>query len=91
MRLSPQARWATVGVIGGIVLGAVLTALYQERHAKALFSTRVRRRWAALGRLTTEATHETIPLLREYVRWETHPRLRARGRALLQRLWALQA
>jgi hypothetical protein len=89
MRMSQPARWAMVGVLGGIVVGAVLTALYHERHATALFSPRARRRWAALGRLTTEAAVDSIPLVREYVAWETHPRLRERGRALLRRLQSL--
>lgn len=82
--------WALAGVTGGILAGVVLTTMYQERHAQALFSTRTRRRWAALGRLAAEATVDSVPLVREYVAWEPHPGLRRRGKALLQQLLSLQ-
>ncbi len=91
MRGAREAGWAAAGLAGGILLGLVLTAVYQERHAQALFSARVRRRWAALGRLASEATVESLPLVREYVAWEPHPRLRRRAKALLRRLQSLQA
>jgi hypothetical protein len=82
--------WALAGVAGGILAGLAITALYQERHAQALFSGRTRRRWAALGHLATAATVDSVPLVREYVAWESHPILRRRGQDLLQRLLTLQ-
>jgi hypothetical protein len=80
-----------VGVVGGVALGLLLAAAYQRRHAQALFSARARRRWAALGQLATEASVDSVPLVREYVAWEPHPRLRRRGEALLRQLQSLHA
>jgi len=82
--------WAALGLVAGTVLGLIVWSGYQDRHARSLFSPRVRRRLAALGRLASDAAPEdsvdTIALLREYVAWERHPLLRRRGRALLARL-----
>jgi hypothetical protein len=55
-----------------------------------LFSSRKRRRWAALGRLAGDVAADdavdTLGVLREYVAWERDPRLLRRGRAILARL-----
>jgi hypothetical protein len=89
MRVARAAGFVAAGMVGGLLLGTLLTAAYQERHAQALFNPRVRRRWAALGRLASTATVDSVPLVREYVAWESHPRLRRRGEALLARLQSL--
>jgi len=84
------AMWATLGFVAGTALGMVLWGNYQERHARSLFSSKVRRRLAALGRLSAvgaeAATVDTVATLREYVAWESHPLLRRRGEDLLVRL-----
>jgi hypothetical protein len=79
-----------VGFAAGAALGLAAWTTYQERHAQSLFSPKVRRRWAALGRIASDTTPDssmdTVGLLREYVAWEQHPRLLRRGRAILSRL-----
>ncbi len=89
MGVARTAGYIAAGVVGGVLVGVFLTTAYQERHAKALFSPRRRRRWAALGRLAETASVDSVPLVREYVAWESHPRLRRRGEALLERLQSL--
>ncbi len=89
MGVARASAYVAAGVVGGLVLGILLTTAYQDRHAQALFSPRPRRRWAALGRLAGTASVDSVRLMREYVAWETHPRLRRRGEALLERLQSL--
>ena len=88
MRLGGKpAAWAAVGFGAGIAIGMVAWSRYQDRHAQSLFSSRPRRRFAALGWLGLNApTVDTVALLREYVAWERHPLLRRRGEDLLARL-----
>jgi hypothetical protein len=82
--------WASLGFVAGAALGLAAWTTYQDRHAQSLFSPKVRRRWAALGRLASDAgrdsSMDTVGLLREYVAWERNPRLQRRGRAILSRL-----
>ncbi len=89
-RDSPGAGWIAASVVVGTLLGLVAWTGYQDRHARSLFSAHARRRFAALGRLAahagSEASVDTIALLREYVAWEPSPLLRRRGRAVLARL-----
>ena len=91
MRLG-RHPWAltVLGFTVGAALGVAAWTQYQNRHARSLFSSRVRRRWAALGRLASSASSgasmDTVGLLREYVAWERNPRLLRRGRAILERV-----
>jgi hypothetical protein len=89
MRAGRAVGYMAVGMASGVVLGALLTTVYQERNAQALFSPHRRRRWAALGRLAADAAVDNVPLVREYVAWEQHPGLRRRGERLLHRLQTL--
>lgn len=91
--MSPRrtpAIWAALGIAAGIAIGIVAWSTYQEKHARALFSPKPRRRLAALSRLSRpeslHATVDTVATLREYVAWERHPVLRRRGKDLLSRL-----
>lgn len=90
MKRGAAVTWTVAGFAAGAVLGLVAWTRYRERHARSLFSPKARRRWAALSRLEDEATADgevdTLGVLREYVAWERHPRLRRRGRAILDRL-----
>lgn len=86
MGLRGEAWWAMVGFAGGVALGVAVWTRYQDRNTEALFNSKARRRLAALSRLSTLATVDSIALLREYVAWERHPVLRKRGEALLGRL-----
>jgi hypothetical protein len=89
MRAGRAVGYVALGMASGVVLGVVLTTMYQDRNAQSLFSPRRRRRWAALGRLAAEAVVDSVPLVREYVAWESHPGLRRRGERLLRRLQSL--
>jgi hypothetical protein len=91
MRVGRATAWGMIGLAGGLLLGVALAAGYQRRHAQGLFSARARRRWAALGQLAVDGTVDSLPLVREYVAWEPHPRLRRRGEALLRQLQSLEA
>jgi hypothetical protein len=78
------STWALIGFAGGLATGMAMWARYQDRHQRSLFSAKPRRRLAALSRLAAEEpTVDTMKLLREYVAWERHPRLRRRGQQLL--------
>jgi hypothetical protein len=89
MRAGRAVGYLAVGVASGVVLGAILTTVYQDRNAQSLFSPQRRRRWAALSRLAADAAVDSVPLVREYVAWESHPGLRQRGERLLRRLQSL--
>jgi hypothetical protein len=75
-----------VGFAGGVALGVAAWTGYQDRNTQSLFSAKARRRLAALSRLSSHASVDSIALVREYVAWERHPVLRKRGEALLDRL-----
>ena len=70
----------------GIAAGWVLAQRYLDRHRAALFSSRRRRRHAALGYLAGRPTPDTVRLLRDYLAWERHPVLRRRASRVVREL-----
>lgn len=74
------------GLAAGLVAGFLWAQSRQERHRADLFSGRPARRRAALGWLAGDRRPQTAQLLRDYVRWEREPRLKARGAVLLREL-----
>ena len=86
MRSDGRARMASAGFVGGLAVGFVLWSVEQRAHRRDLFSPHALRRFAALGYLGGRPGSDTARLLRDYVRWETHPTLRRRARLLLQRV-----
>ena len=74
------------GAVVGTAAGWVLAQRRFERHRRDLFHRNPLRRMGALGFLAGQNGLETVRLLRDYLRWESHPMLRRRGTALLQRM-----
>ncbi len=72
-----------IGFAGGLVLGAASWAGMLDWSRRQLFSRHPVRRFAAISYLVTRPSVDTARLLRDYVRWESHPLLRRRGRAAL--------
>lgn len=56
------------------------------RARRDLFGRSVVGRLAALGHVGGQPSIESARLLRDYVNWETRPRLRRRGEQLLRRM-----
>lgn len=74
--------------VGGIaLLAALLVRDQMQRHRRDLFSPKALRRMAALGAMARrEANLDDITLLRDYLQRESRPLLRARARAVLERM-----
>ena len=77
-------EYLAVGVIGGLILGAVAWSGAQHAYRRDLFSRHPLRRFAALGHLAGRPSVATVQLLREYVAWERRPSLRARAVRMLR-------
>jgi hypothetical protein len=71
-----------------MVAGLLLWSLQMQRSRRDLFSAKPLRRLAALGYLGGQGGADTVRLLGEYIRWETHPALRRRAERLVTRLQA---
>lgn len=74
------------GFVGGAALGMIVWSQQTERSRRDLFSTQPWRRMAALGYLRGQRSAHNVRLLRDYVAWERHPRLRRRGERILRRM-----
>ena len=85
MRRRTQVAIAA-GVLGGMVVGAIVWSAQIHRSRRELFSRRPWRRLAALGYLAGRPGLDTVQLLTDYVRWEQHGPLRKRGERLLKRM-----
>ena len=82
-------RWATVGFMGGVVVGLVLWSLQMKRSRRDLFSKNPVRRLAAMGYLGgAQPSPENVQLLSDYCRWETNPMLQKRANRLLKAMKA---
>jgi len=86
-RPARSPRLAAVGFLGGLAAGVLIASQQLHRHRRGLFSPRPYERLVALTYLRGQPSSiETLRLLRDYVGWETRPRLRRRGELLLRRL-----
>ena len=74
------------GFAGGLVVGLIVWSQQTRRYRRDLFSRRKLRRLAALGYLRGQHTPDNVRLLRDYVNWETHVKLRRRGLRILRRM-----
>jgi hypothetical protein len=83
-----RGRWATVGFVGGIVVGLVLWSLQMKRSRRDLFSRNPIKRLAAMGYLGGEPSAENVQLLSDYCRWEPNPMLQKRANRLITRMKA---
>ena len=55
-----------------------------DRSRQGLFSAHPVRRFAAVSYLGGRPSVDTVRLLRDYIRWESHPLLRRRARRVLR-------
>ena len=81
-------RLTALGFLGGLVIGVVVWNRQQHGARHELFSRHRLRRLAALGYLSGQPSTATARLLRDYIRWETRPLLRRRGRQVLRQVEA---
>lgn len=92
---APRATTAALfaaGFFGGVTLGAAVWEGMLAGNRRGLFSANPVRRYAAVSYLGARPSVDTARLLRDYVRWESHPVLRRRARRVLRELEAtLQA
>ena len=80
------ALYLAGGFAGGLVVGLIVWSQQTRRYRRDLFSRRKLRRLAALGYLRGQHTPDNVRLLRDYVNWETHAKLRRRGLRILRRM-----
>ena len=76
------------GFAGGLLVGLIVWSQQTRRYRRDLFSNRKLRRLAALGYLRGHNTTENVLLLRDYVNWEKHAKLKRRGLRILRRMEA---
>jgi hypothetical protein len=74
------------GFAGGLVVGLIVWSQQTRRYRRDLFSRRKLRRLAALGYLRGQHTPDNVRLLRDYVNWETHAKLKRRGLRILRQM-----
>jgi hypothetical protein len=82
------ALYMGAGFAGGLLMGLIVWSQQTRRYRRDLFSRRKLRRLAALGYLRGQHTPDNVRLLRDYVNWETHAKLRRRGLRILRRMEA---
>jgi len=82
--MSRERDWLLLGLVGGMIAGALGWSAAQHAYRRDLFSRHPVRRLAALGHLAGRPTVATAQLLREYIAWEQRPMLRARAVRLLR-------
>jgi hypothetical protein len=80
------ALYLAGGFAGGLVVGLIVWSQQTRRYRRDLFSRRKLRRLAALGYLRGQHTPDNVRLLRDYVNWETHAKLKRRGLQILRRM-----
>jgi hypothetical protein len=80
------ALYLAGGFAGGLVVGLIVWSQQTRRYRRDLFSRRKLRRLAALGYLRGQHTPDNVRLLRDYVNWETHAKLKRRGLRILRRM-----
>ena len=79
-----ELLWAAAGFLGGVLVGALVYSQQAHQYSTALFSPSPIRRGLALGYLRGQPSVDTVRLLRDYVAWETNPRLRRRAQDVLR-------
>jgi hypothetical protein len=84
----PVGLLLAAGFFGGVAVGAAVGEGLLAGGRRGLFSPSVTRRYAAVSYLGARPSVDTARLLRDYVRWESHPLLRRRARRVLAALEA---
>lgn len=80
----PAGLLVGAGFAGGLALGAAVWDRLMAGSRRGLFSVQPMSRYHALSYLAARPSVDTARLLRDYLRWETHPLLRRRARRVLQ-------
>ena len=80
----PASLLLSAGFAGGIALGAAVWDRLIAGSRRGLFSPHPMSRYHALSYLAARPSVDTARLLRDYLRWETHPLLRRRARRVLR-------
>ena len=84
----PAGLLFAAGFFGGVAVGAAVGEGLLAGGRRGLFSGSPMRRYAAVSYLGARPSVDTARLLRDYVRWESHPLLRRRARRVLAALEA---
>lgn len=85
---APRSLVVAVATAAGVLAGWALSRRYLDAHQRALFSSGPTRRHAAIGYLAGHPSPDNLRVLRDYVAWERHPRLRRRAERVIRRLEA---
>lgn len=85
-RLLRTLGLALAGAAAVGALGMLLIRDQMNRHRRNLFSPRPYRRLAALGYIGHHPDVENAHLLRDFLSWESEPRLLRRAASILKRM-----
>ena len=80
----PTGLLLGAGFAGGVALGAAIWDRLIAGSRRGLFSPHPMGRYHAVSYLAARPSVDTARLLRDYLRWETHPLLRRRARRVLR-------
>ncbi len=80
----PAGLLLGAGFAGGLAVGAAVWDRLMAGSRRGLFSAHPMSRYHALSYLAARPSVDTARLLRDYLRWETHPLLRRRARRVLR-------
>ena len=80
----PAGLLLGVSFAGALALGATVWDRLMAGSRRGLFSPHPMSRYHAVSYLAARPSVDTARLLRDYLRWETHPLLRRRARRVLQ-------
>ncbi|GJG84939.1 hypothetical protein tb265_01200 [Gemmatimonadetes bacterium T265] len=80
----PAGLLLSAGFAGGLAVGAAVWDRLIAGSRRGLFSPQPMGRYHALSYLAARPSVDTARLLRDYLRWETHPLLRRRARRVLR-------
>ena len=84
----PVALLLGASFAGGLALGAAVWDRMIAGSRRGLFTSSVMGRYHAVSYLAARPSVDTARLLRDYLRWETHPLLRRRARRVLRAIEA---
>jgi hypothetical protein len=77
---------ATVGFLGGALVGVVAWSTQMHRSRRDLYNPSPFKRLAALGHLSAQPGLDTVRVLTDYLDWERHAGLRKRASRMLTRM-----
>ncbi len=84
----PAGLLVGMSFAGGLAVGAAVWDRMMAGSRRGLFSAHPMSRYHAVSYLAARPSVDTARLLRDYMRWETHPLLRRRARRVLRAIEA---